>query len=81
MQRLSHFLIILLLGSLVVHPADCMGQTKPALNPPPGQWRALHLLHYQSDAALEELAGQIPVLADMGINVLILEVNYGFEYQ
>ena len=81
MQRLSHVFVVLLFGCLVVYPSDCMGQAQSALNPPAGQWRALHLLNYQSDAALEELAGQIPALSDQGINVLILEVNYGFAYQ
>jgi len=54
---------------------------KPATLPTPGQWRGLHLLNYRSDEALDGLAKDIPGLAEMGVNVLILEVNYGFEYQ
>jgi hypothetical protein len=49
--------------------------------PAAGQWRGLHVINYGSDAALEELGKEIPTLAKMGINVLILEVNYGFAYQ
>jgi len=49
--------------------------------PPAGQWRGVHFISYRSDADLESLAEQLPTLAKMGINVLILEVNYGFEYQ
>jgi hypothetical protein len=45
------------------------------------KWRALHLLSYNTDAHLEELATQIPGLAKMGINVLILEINYNFEFK
>jgi hypothetical protein len=57
------------------------GPAKNPPNPAPGQWRALHLINYGSDEALEGLGKEIPVLAEMGINLLILEVNYGFEYQ
>ena len=45
------------------------------------QWRGLHLLGYDSDAALETLAGQIPKLAELGLNVLILEVDYHYRFQ
>jgi hypothetical protein len=44
-------------------------------------WRALHVINYANDAALDRLAEQLPQLAKMGINCLILEVNYGFEFQ
>jgi len=44
-------------------------------------WRALHLIDYQSDQLLEVLGKQIPTLAEMGINVIILEVNYGFNFE
>jgi hypothetical protein len=45
------------------------------------QWRGLHLLNYDSDNALETLSGQIPKLAEMGLNVLILEVDYHYRFQ
>jgi hypothetical protein len=45
------------------------------------QWRGLHLLGYDSDAALETFAGQVPKLAEMGLNVLILEVDYHYRFQ
>jgi hypothetical protein len=44
-------------------------------------WRALHLLSYNTDKDLETLAGQIPGLARMGLNVLILQVDYHFRFQ
>ena len=43
-------------------------------------WRALHVINYTTDAALTRLGEQLPKLADMGLNCLILEVNYGFEF-
>lgn len=49
--------------------------------PPSQQWRGLHLLNYDNDQALEKLSGQIPKLAEMGLNVLILEVDYHFRFQ
>lgn len=44
-------------------------------------WRALHVIGYTTDEALERLAKQLPELAGLGINCLMLEVNYGFEFQ
>jgi hypothetical protein len=45
------------------------------------QWRGLHLLNYDNDKALEALSAQMPKLAEMGLNVLILEVSYHFRFQ
>ena len=39
------------------------------------KWRALHLINYLTDEHLERLSEQIPRLAEMGINMLILEIN------
>ena len=81
-MRLSRFLIIVLLFGTVTICTRCYaGPAKNPMNPAPGQWRGLHLTSYQSDTDLEGLEKQIPKLAEMGINVLILEVNYGFEYK
>jgi hypothetical protein len=54
-----------------------------AASPPTAEkpWRALHVISYTTDDALAKLAAQLPQLAEMGVNCLILEVNYGFEYQ
>jgi hypothetical protein len=46
-----------------------------------GPWSALHLLHFQNDADLESIEEQLPALAERGINILILEVDYGFEFK
>lgn len=44
-------------------------------------WRAVHLLHYNSDSDLKELGTYIPKLAEMGINKIILEVDYHFTFE
>jgi hypothetical protein len=46
-----------------------------------GPWVAVHLLHYENDAALEALEQQLPELAARGVNVLVLEVDYAFEFR
>ncbi len=61
--------------------AGCASVKRPDY-PPAGQWRGLHLLNYRTDADLDALAReQLPVLAQMGINVIIIEVNYSFAYE
>ncbi len=45
------------------------------------QWRALHLIGPQPEKMPLTRQFVADVLAPMGINVLILEVNYGFEFK
>src|SRR5690242_20321046 len=60
----------------------CAGGTAAhGLSQRAGNWRALHVINYASDADLETLGRNIPRLAAMGINVLILEVNYNFDFK
>jgi hypothetical protein len=58
-------------------------QFAAAEDTPPGQqkWRALHLTWVTSDKALETLGREVPKLSTMGLNVLVLEVNYSFAYK
>lgn len=44
-------------------------------------WRAVHLLNYTTDKKLQDLSGQLPGLAKIGINTIILEVDYHFDFQ
>src|SRR3982074_1326311 len=44
-------------------------------------WRALHLLNYNSDSELDALGQNLENLAKLGINVIILEVDYNFAFQ
>ena len=45
------------------------------------KWRSVHLLHYNSDSDLRTLSNEIPQLSEMGINVIILEVDYHFSFE
>ncbi len=54
--------------------------THPGLSPA-GSWHAFHCLNYNTDEALDELALSLPALVDRGINTLILEVDYHFQYR
>src|SRR5258708_205392 len=43
-------------------------------------WRGVHLgLH--NDQQVEALIEQLPKLSKLGVNVLVVEVNYSFDYQ
>jgi hypothetical protein len=44
-------------------------------------WRAVHLLDYNSDSDLDVLGQNLAKLAELGINVLILEVDYNFAFK
>ena len=44
-------------------------------------WVAMHFLNYNCDADLEELEVELPVLARMGVNTIILEVDYHYHYK
>jgi Glycosyl hydrolase family 20, catalytic domain len=48
---------------------------------PSKPWRALHLLDYNSDGALDALGQNLETLAKQGINVIILEVDYNFAFK
>jgi hypothetical protein len=74
--RLALFALMLAAGP---SPAADPQDQKPAKKAEP--WRGLHLINYQSDKDLETLGGQVPRLAEMGVNVIILEVNYGFRFE
>ena len=59
------------------------GTEAEAISPPTAQnpWRAIHVINYTSDESLSTLEKQLPELAKLGINCLMLEVNYHFEFQ
>ena len=44
-------------------------------------WRALHLLDYNTDAALDALGKNLETLSKQGINAIILEVDYNFAFK
>ena len=55
--------------------------TVSATSKPSKPWRAIHLLSYSTDAALDALGKNLEPLAKQGINVLILEVDYDFAFK
>jgi hypothetical protein len=70
-------LLAILASLLISLPAAAAGKRAEA-EPP---WVALHLLGYQNDADLASLETQLGDLAARGVNVLVLEVDYGFEFR
>jgi hypothetical protein len=48
---------------------------------PAEKWRAIHVLNYNSDAEVERFRETVPKLAELGINVIIFEVDYNFAFQ
>ncbi len=48
---------------------------------PAKPWWAMHLLNYNSDAALDALGQNLDALAKQGINVIVLEVDYNFAFK
>jgi hypothetical protein len=45
------------------------------------KWAGLHLINHNSDADIDRLVRNLPQLADIGINTLIFEVDYNFNFQ
>jgi hypothetical protein len=72
------FKVAILLAAWITISSTCRAAKPPTAEKP---WRALHVINYSTDDSLEKLAKQLPQLAGMGVNCLILEVNYGFEFQ
>jgi hypothetical protein len=80
LQRLLSSIAILgagLMGALVFSVA-ARGDVPPTAEHP---WRAIHFICYHDDDGLSKLEQQLPQLANSGINCIILEVNYNFEYE
>lgn len=70
--------VLLTIGGCILAASRSYAAVPPTAEQP---WRALHVINYTNDEALDRLARQLPQLAKLGINCLILEVNYGFEFQ
>jgi hypothetical protein len=70
--------LILMAAFSLVAAASLKAALPPTAEEP---WRALHVISYTNDERLESLAKQLLQLTKMGINCLILEVNYGFEFE
>jgi hypothetical protein len=62
-------------------PAAAADRDAPKPAEKAGQWRGIHVINYNNDRDLETLGGQVPKLAPMGVNVLVVEVNYNFQFK
>lgn len=73
----------MLVGALVISALSLAGsaEQKNGRGKTAPKWRGVHLLNYNTDADLEQLTGNLPKLAEMGINFVILEVDYHFEFE
>ena len=71
--------IILLIGVALMPRAASADERATAKKSEP--WRGLHLLQCKTDQDLANLAGQVPRLAALGLNVLILEIDYNFNFK
>src|SRR5262245_35646971 len=75
---------LLLLCTLVTCLLGQSGSVRrrdPNYRGPTPNWHGLHLINYNNDDDLAQIAGDLPALAKMGINLIILEVDYHFEFQ
>ncbi len=68
---------LLLLGSYTVSAQPKANSPGKSLQ----KWQGIHLLDFNNDADLEALALELPKLAAQGINFIILEVDYHFEFK
>jgi hypothetical protein len=75
-MRRIRLLFSLLIVWVLVLPSVGRAGAKPG-----EQWRAVHLIDYSTDADLDTLSQNLPKLAAMGINVVILEVDYNFDFK
>lgn len=74
-RRLPVLAILMLLTT----SAQLMGD-QPGAARDQEPWRGLHVIVFNNDNDLEILGRQIAKLAELGVNVLVLEVNYNFEF-
>jgi len=58
----------------------CGCLTRPNSQKPPVVWRGVHLW-LDRESSARELVTTLPRLADDGVNVVVIEVNYSFEFK
>src|SRR5499426_3049811 len=77
-MRLLRSLKVVLLITLLVNcaPAEARSNSRRTQ-----LWRAIHLLNYNTDSDLYALGQKLENLTGQGINVIILEVDYNFEFK
>jgi len=76
----SRLLPALALGAVIMC-TGCSAVKHPDWGPAAGEpWRGVHVGIGNPQAA-EALRAEVPALAAIGVNVLVVEVNYGFAYE
>ena len=77
-MKFYRLILLIILTALI----GCSSIKETTLSLKPGEkWKGIHLLGYSNDSDLVQLGKIIPDLASMGINVIILEVDYSFQFQ
>ena len=72
MKRLKYFPLLCLVAVVSCH--DLPPESKA------GDWRGVHFW-IDSDTSARELMDTLPGLAKVGVNTVVMEVNYSFEFQ
>ena len=68
------YLLMLILAACTLTPSHFEAETQTE------KWHAVHLINFMTDSAVNSLVRNIPRLVGIGINVLILEIDYNFMY-
>lgn len=71
-------IVALILSLLLI---ACSSTTNISKSSSDEKWSAIHLLGYENDKDLEQLAENIGYLKELGINTLIVEVDYSFDFK
>lgn len=75
MRWLSSALLLMLAGASLSTQSDWLKNWRKQ-NP---VWKGIHII-CANDQALEDIAKQVPALKALGVNSLIIEVDYSFQY-
>jgi hypothetical protein len=74
-------LLSLIVALLIGASAAVAGGEDPKSAKKTEPWRGLHLLNYNTDKDLETLGSQVPRLRELGLNAIVLEVDYHFRFR
>jgi len=70
--------VVLFLAGISASPCQAVNRFASG---PAQPWHAVHLLNYNTDSDLEALSQNLGKLAEMGVNTVILEVDYSFAFK
>jgi hypothetical protein len=76
-MRIKYVLPIICLLSTVCPAQDNLGVSAPGIREP---WRGVHV-GIGNQRAVQQLTLVVPRLARLGINVIVGEINYGYQYK